>query len=77
MFRANVYVKTRPPVRTAAAAASEPFDVDLAFNAPRENDRVRSEGEGREGGGRNFPWGSGATEYGNPNFVFSMMGENF
>ena len=76
MFRANVYVKTRPPVRTAAAA-SEPFDVDLAFNAPRENDRVRSEGEGREGGGRNFPWGSGATEYGNPNFVFSMMGENF
>ena len=47
MFRANVYVKTRPPVRSAAVA-SEPFDVDLAFNAPRENDRVRSEGEGRE-----------------------------
>ena len=45
MFRANVYVKTRPPVRTAAVA-SEPFDVDLAFNAPRENDRVRSEGKG-------------------------------
>ena len=78
MFRANVYVKTRPPARShcrSADAAPEPFDVDLAFNAPRENDRVRSEGEGREGGGRNFPWGSGATEYGNPNFVFSMRGE--
>ena len=34
MFRANVYVKTRSP----------PLDVDLAFNAPRENDRVEERG---------------------------------
>ena len=76
MFRANVYVKTRPLVRTAAAA-SEPFDVDLAFNAPRENDRVRSEGEGSGVEAGCFSFRSfGVTEYGNPNFVFSMMGEN-
>ena len=46
MFRANVYVKTRSFVRSfvrSAAAAADALDVDLAFNAPRENDRVRRE----------------------------------
>ena len=45
MFRANVYVKTRPFVRSFGRRRrrADALDVDLAFNAPRENDRVRRE----------------------------------